>query len=78
MPAATAIQKVKATSSRFMGNNFRWQEGYGVFAVSASQLDVVKNYIANQIEHHNKYSFEDEFRALLTKYGITLPADAVP
>jgi hypothetical protein len=71
MPATTAIQKIKANSSRFLGNRFEWQEGYGVFTVSASQIETVKRYIANQAVHHQKHSFEEEFHALLQRYGIS-------
>jgi putative transposase len=65
-----AIQKLKGSSSKWMGLNFAWQEGYGAFSVSHSQLDTVKRYIQNQEEHHRKRSFEDEFRALLQSCGI--------
>ena len=44
-----------------------WQEGYGAFSVSASNLGAVKDYIRRQPEHHAKRSFEDEFVALLRK-----------
>jgi putative transposase len=49
---------------------FSWQEGYGAFSVSASNLDQVARYIQNQEVHHRKTSFEDEFRALLRKHGV--------
>jgi putative transposase len=71
LPAAVAIQKLKANSSRFIGEDFGWQEGYGVFAVSASQIETVKRYIANQQVHHLKHTFEEEFAALLRAYGLT-------
>jgi REP element-mobilizing transposase RayT len=70
---ADAISKLKANSSRWAGEqgiDFAWQEGYGAFSVSASQIAVVKQYIRNQPEHHRKRSFEQEFTALLEKYGI--------
>ncbi len=70
LPAATAVQKLKANSSRFLGADFGWQEGYGVFAVSASQLEVVERYIAKQREHHQKHTFEEEFAALLCAHGL--------
>ena len=53
-----------------MGNRFSWQEGYGAFSVSHSQRRVVADYIANQAEHHRKWSFEQEFVALLRKAGV--------
>jgi len=67
---AEAVQKIKGNSSRWMGTRFSWQEGYGAFSVSASQLSTVKAYIKNQAGHHKKRTFEDEFIALLKKYGI--------
>lgn len=49
---------------------FAWQGGYGVFSVSTSGLESVEHYIATQEEHHQKQSFQDEFRAMLTKHRI--------
>jgi len=46
-------------------SDFHWQDGYGSFCVSVSQLDVVKKYIQNQEVHHSKQTFEDEFIKLL-------------
>jgi len=73
MPIADAVQKLKANSSRWMGEQgmkFQWQKGYGAFSVSPSQLDTMRKYIRNQEEHHRKRSFEDEFRLLLEKSGV--------
>lgn len=49
---------------------FAWQAGYGAFSVSASNVEAVCSYIANQPEHHAKVSFQDEFRAFLEKHGV--------
>ena len=38
---------------------FAWQNGYGVFSIGSSQIDVVRDYIAGQEEHHRKVSFQD-------------------
>lgn len=67
---AHAVQKLKGSSSRWLGSGFSWQEGYGAFSVSPSQLDVVKHYIQNQEEHHRKRDFEQEFTTLLRSCGI--------
>jgi REP element-mobilizing transposase RayT len=67
---AHAIQKLKGSSSRWMGHGFSWQEGYGAFSVSPSHVPVVKKYIQNQEEHHRKRNFEEEFIALLRNCGI--------
>ena len=74
MPLSEAIQKLKANSSRWLGEHgivFQWQEGYGAFSVSTSQLDQVTTYIRNQREHHKKMTFEEEFLALLKKAGVS-------
>lgn len=52
--------------------DFHWQSGYGVFSVSESNAPQVKRYIANQIEHHQKMSFQDEYRALCKRHGIEI------
>jgi len=73
IPLAKAVQVLKANSSRWMGEQgtaFSWQEGYGAFGVSVSNLDRVERYIRNQEAHHRKFSFEREFGALLRKHGV--------
>ncbi len=70
---AKALSLLKANSSRWMnehGIKFAWQEGYGAFSVSASNLAAVERYIQNQAAHHRKISFEQEFIALLRKHRI--------
>ena len=51
-------------------NAFQWQGGYADFSVSASNLEKVQEYIANQEEHHRKLSFQDELRTLLRKHNV--------
>jgi REP element-mobilizing transposase RayT len=73
VPLAKAVQIFKANSSRWLrehGLDFTWQDGYGAFSVSSSNVDAVKNYIAHQAEHHSKHSFEDEFVSSLRKSGV--------
>jgi putative transposase len=67
---AEALRKLKGSSSRWMGHNFSWQQGYGAFSVSPSQVAAVKRYIRNQAEHHRKRTFEEEFITLLKNCGI--------
>jgi putative transposase len=70
---AKPLQIIKAYSSRWMaeqGVNFKWQEGYGAFSVSPSQLQTVVNYIRNQEKHHARRSFEEEFLFLLKSSGV--------
>jgi putative transposase len=70
---AKAVQLLKGNSSKWMGEqgiDFAWQEGYGAFSVSSSNLDQVERYIRSQEAHHRKFSFEEEFRALLKKHHV--------
>jgi putative transposase len=70
------MQELKSSSSKWiktMGNeyqNFYWQNGYGVFSVSPSKVDVVSKYIENQHEHHKKETFQNEYRGILKKYKV--------
>jgi putative transposase len=50
--------------------DFYWQNGYGAFSVSPGHVDVLRGYLANQDEHHRTETFQEEFRRLLTKYGL--------
>jgi putative transposase len=73
IPISEATQKLKSNSSRWLGENGSWpgwQQGYGAFSVSPSNVDVVRHYIQNQTKHHRRRSFEEEFLALLMKSGI--------
>jgi REP element-mobilizing transposase RayT len=70
------MKTVKAKSSkyindnRFLLNRFEWQEGYGVFSYSHSQIDAVYNYIKNQEKHHAKSTFKEEYVMILDKFEI--------
>ena len=70
------LEEIKKQSSKWLktqGNtysNFYWQDGYGIFSVNPTQIDVVVNYIINQEEHHKTISFQDELRAFLKKYHV--------
>ncbi len=72
------IEKAKTETTKWMKKqgpeyaDFHWQSGYGIFSVSESNREIVRSYIANQIEHHKKFSFEDEFRALCRRHGIEI------
>jgi hypothetical protein len=50
--------------------NFGWQDGYGGFTVSKSNIPDVINYIKNQREHHRKKTFQEEYLELLRKNGV--------
>jgi len=73
---ADLMRAVKAGSSKWVHENypkfgaFAWQEGYGVFSVSKSQEETVKNYIARQAEHHKQFDFKSELLRLLRAHEI--------
>jgi len=70
------LEELKKQSSKWIktkGNaysNFYWQDGYGIFSVNPSEVNVVMNYISTQKEHHKKTTFKDEFRKFLKKYDV--------
>jgi REP element-mobilizing transposase RayT len=76
MSFAKAAQLIKGGSSKWIHDTFyehrkfAWQEGYGAFSVSSSQVDKTIAYIRRQEEHHRGRSFQDEFIELLEKHGI--------
>ena len=51
-------------------HNFYWQNGYGAFSVNPSEVDIAAAYIENQKEHHQRMTFEEEYRGFLAKYGV--------
>jgi len=70
------MKQVKQDSSKWINQNhlskskFSWQEGYGAFSYSKSQLPRVIKYIQNQQEHHKTRNFGDEYLALLKAHGV--------
>ena len=70
------IRDVKANSSKFINERafvrgkFYWQEGFGAFSYSRSQIDTVAKYVLNQEIHHANKSFKDEFVGLLDRYEV--------
>jgi len=49
---------------------FNWQEGYGAFTYSHSQIDTVIKYIMNQEKHHKKRTFKEEYLEFLKKFNV--------
>jgi len=70
------VRDVKAGSSKFINEKhwvagrFSWQEGFGAFSYSRSQLGAVIRYIENQQKHHAKKSFHEEYIELLEKFNV--------
>jgi REP element-mobilizing transposase RayT len=70
------VRDIKNNSTNFVNEKkwvngkFSWQEGYGAFSYSQSQIDSVYNYILNQEEHHKIKTFREEYIDFLKKFEI--------
>ena len=70
------MQDIKGSSSTWINERkltkgrFQWQEGYGAFSYSKRELQVVIDYIKNQEMHHHQKTFMEEYKELLTDFGI--------
>ena len=73
---ADVLKEVKRGSSKWIKTkapslgDFYWQGGYGASSVSQSNVETVRGYIARQIEHHRKMTFQEEFREFLKRHQI--------
>jgi putative transposase len=70
------MQDIKGSSSkwinekRFVRGKFAWQEGYGAFSYSKTDLSTVIHYIDQQNEHHKKITFTEEYKKLLKEFEV--------
>jgi REP element-mobilizing transposase RayT len=70
------MEQVKSGSSKWINDKkfilgkFNWQDGFGAFTYSKSQIDKVVKYVLDQPEHHKKQSFKNEYVLLLEKFEI--------
>lgn len=56
--------------SGFKAEKLEWQDEYFAVSVSPSGLNAVRNYIDNQVVHHRKKNFEEEYQEMIKKYGF--------
>ena len=76
MALSDLVRDVKNNSSNFINDQawikgkFNWQEGYGAFSYSHSQIENVYNYILNQEKHHHKQTFREEYIDFLKRFEI--------
>lgn len=76
MSIADLVRDIKSSSSNFINEKkwirgkFSWQEGYGAFSYSHSQIKEVYNYILNQEERHHKKTFKEEYLDFLKSFEI--------
>lgn len=72
---ADVIREIKKASTTWIHDEigrtkFRWQDGYGAFAVSKRDIESVRDYIRGQVEHHRTRTFQEEYLEFLKDYGI--------
>ena len=76
LAACKLVEEVKKSSSKWMKEqgvpDFAWQNGYGVFSVSQSNVNDVRKYIEGQAEHHKKRDFKAEFREFCERYNVAI------
>jgi|SRR5438105_13291987 len=78
MALADFLRELKRDSSKWIKTesrelaDFHWQAGYGAFSISPSHVDALTTYIANREKHHQRETFQDEFRRLCRKYGVAI------
>ncbi len=76
LPPSQMAQYLKGDSSKWIqqefseGRGFGWQDGYGAFTVSKSNVPDVIDYIQDQREHHRQKTFQEEYLELLQRLGI--------
>ena len=76
MSISDLVRDIKAGSSNFINEQkwikgkFNWQEGFGAFSYSRNDIDSVVKYILNQVDHHKKIAFKDEYLNYLKKFEI--------
>ncbi|MDR3308510.1 MAG: IS200/IS605 family transposase, partial [Tannerella sp.] len=70
------VKKIKTSSTKFIKSKMKkcafggWQDGYGVFSYSNSQISAVANYIWNQPKHHQNKTFKNEYMHMLRRSNI--------
>lgn len=83
MALSDLVRDIKANSSRFINEQgwyrgrFNWQEGFGAFSYSHSQLDSVIRYIRNQEQHNSRRTFKNEYMEMLRKFDVAFDTNYV-
>ena len=70
------MQDIKGSSSKWINDKklvrgkFSWQEGYGAFSYSNSEIPTIIQYIINQTEHHKRKTFTEEYHEMLKAFDV--------
>ena len=74
---------IKSASSHWVHQHislkaFEWQEGYGAFSCSCEDIEDLRRYIQNQVDHHREWTFLEEYEELLREAGMELDSRFLP
>jgi putative transposase len=75
------MQKIKGESSYWINKNkltrfkFEWQDDFYSVSIGVSQLDNLREYIRNQVHHHQKVSFQEELNKIIEEYKLEILRD---
>ena len=78
LDVSTLVRELKRESSKWAKQElsgcrgFAWQNGYGAFSLSPAHLAAAEKYVARQMEHHRRETFQEEFRRICAKYDVEL------
>jgi hypothetical protein len=70
------LQDIKGSSSKwinerkFVKGKFSWQEGFGAFSYSKSEISKISHYIDSQQMHHRRKTFSEEYIEMLNEFGV--------
>lgn len=70
------VKDIKVSSSLMINDKklakgkFAWQEGYGAFSYSTSQIDRICKYVLNQELHHKELTFREEYTKFLKGFKV--------
>ena len=73
---ADLVEEIKTSTSKWIKTKggefkgFHWQKGYGAFSIGQSNVEALKRYIRGQKKHHQRRTFQDEYRKLLKAYDV--------
>jgi len=81
MATSALVRELKRGSTNWMraeglvDRTFCWQRGGGYFSVSAWDVEKVRGYVRDQVEHHRRTPWQEEFRKLLRRHGVVFDED---
>jgi REP element-mobilizing transposase RayT len=81
VPLSKFVQVLKNSSSKWIKDSglfpkfVGWGREYCAFSKSRSDVEVTRNYIKNQEQHHRVVSYENEMSTMLANHGLEWKAE---